>query len=282
MGKSPEGHDFWYKVINNENFDVFFEKYPKKDDGFVVGEWYENNGNSLVYQFAGYCEDDDKRIRLSHMKQKGLRKKVSKIEPKNSQYLKASFLPMHHYKEVNAGLEMYTIDDLRHGRVGLLKEGSDEKVLTRLMKKAFKYNIDLRHARFALGTTSYKNKEIPGCCKGSQNTGHKHVKRWVTTHQIKEDSDTSTSVGNKQIISTNGNKEKSNSNEGEGSIESESGRERQHLNVSQLGRRGEGLDPSDRRRRESNLNFGEGRRRCGEGIRGNGKPRRTSYAVSES
>ena len=27
---TPEGHCFWYDVINNENFDRFFEKYPKQ------------------------------------------------------------------------------------------------------------------------------------------------------------------------------------------------------------------------------------------------------------
>jgi hypothetical protein len=29
---SKEGQDFWHEVISNKNFDIFFEKYPKKDN----------------------------------------------------------------------------------------------------------------------------------------------------------------------------------------------------------------------------------------------------------
>lgn len=30
-GETEEGHDFWCAVVYNRNFDVFFERYPKKE-----------------------------------------------------------------------------------------------------------------------------------------------------------------------------------------------------------------------------------------------------------
>lgn len=37
--KTPEGYDFWVKVIERKNFDLFFEKYPKpKPSIFKVGD----------------------------------------------------------------------------------------------------------------------------------------------------------------------------------------------------------------------------------------------------
>jgi hypothetical protein len=38
--KTKEGYDFWYDVISNKNFNLFFEKYPKKEDNqeFRVGD----------------------------------------------------------------------------------------------------------------------------------------------------------------------------------------------------------------------------------------------------
>ena len=38
--KTKEGYGFWYKVIIEKNFDVFFEKYPKKEDNqeFKLGD----------------------------------------------------------------------------------------------------------------------------------------------------------------------------------------------------------------------------------------------------
>lgn len=36
--KTQEGNIFWHKVILHKNFNLFFEKYPKKDNKFKVGD----------------------------------------------------------------------------------------------------------------------------------------------------------------------------------------------------------------------------------------------------
>ena len=37
--QTEEGYDFWYEVITKENFDLFFEKYPKKDNQYSSQEF---------------------------------------------------------------------------------------------------------------------------------------------------------------------------------------------------------------------------------------------------
>lgn len=61
-----EGHGFWYSVINEEKFDIFFKYYPKlsnnvyihgnKDNGEEVIKELENRGGINKYDYAGNAD----------------------------------------------------------------------------------------------------------------------------------------------------------------------------------------------------------------------------------
>lgn len=41
-----EGHDFWYEVIHNKKFDVFFKRYPKSKEVYIYGD--AKNGKNVI------------------------------------------------------------------------------------------------------------------------------------------------------------------------------------------------------------------------------------------
>lgn len=42
-GETTEGYDFWSEVIGRKNFDLFFEKYPKKEEDY----WIDPKGRRM-------------------------------------------------------------------------------------------------------------------------------------------------------------------------------------------------------------------------------------------
>lgn len=52
------GYSFWCDIINKKDFDLFFKKYPKKEETFEVGDWVTitkspNNWNPKMDKFDG-------------------------------------------------------------------------------------------------------------------------------------------------------------------------------------------------------------------------------------
>lgn len=55
---TPEGQDFWSAIIDRRNFDVFFEKYPRRKKlAIYVVNGDETNLRESVYSIFRYSED---------------------------------------------------------------------------------------------------------------------------------------------------------------------------------------------------------------------------------
>ena len=107
--KTKEGWDFWNEVISNKNFDIFFEKYPKKDNQdnlqeFKVGDkvhFLNRNGAEYgeldgvvidAYEaMAGFSDDGfqydvkgEKKYAMAFSQELTLLERVIKISPRSS------------------------------------------------------------------------------------------------------------------------------------------------------------------------------------------------------
>lgn len=63
---TEEKFDFWDDVINNKNFDLFFEKYPKQDVLLEIGKYYKLSDINVILKVESdirtWIHDDKKHI----------------------------------------------------------------------------------------------------------------------------------------------------------------------------------------------------------------------------